>query len=316
MKLSHIVIGALVLSAAAGVSSAQDAAGAAPSKPVPIVPSGSCVGDPAQLLAEHGTLWGHSSTVIAGQTTLALYDKMVDYFTCTGLAQRNGDACNAVPHFINMSQGYDDEESPRSRCRNNLVKLLYLTGNADAAFCKANTHLMDTSAENFCANVKDMPGACPAAARLLKLDPVPKECYALYPRTLADCGENKKCRRTAKLYGAIKSGSAAGLTPYERAAFEAFRTKSTAPCAILQKDLATTYCTARNTYAKSLTQTQDSQLDIKAVKAKPSAVRKAQANAEPVPAAPVLCTTCQVYQDQMTGQGKSQKKAVKPAAKK
>jgi|GEM_PF-6904456 len=315
MKLSHIMVCVLVLSAAAGVSTAQEAAGAASTKPMPILPSGPCVGDPAQILAEHGTLWGHKGTLIVGQATLILYDKMVDYFTCMGLAQRNGDACNAVPHFINMSQGYDDEESPRSRCRNNLVKLLYLTGNADAAFCRANTHIIDTTAEKFCATVKDMPGACQAAARLLKLDSVPKECYALYPRTLADCGGNTKCRSTAKLYGAIKSGSTAGLAPYERAAFEAFQTKSTESCAIIQKDLATTYCTSRSTYAKSIIQIQESQRE-KAAKTKPSPARKAQVNAEPVPPAPILCTTCQVYQDQMSGQGKRQKKAVKPAVKK
>lgn len=319
MKLKYVMACALALAATADFASAQGAAGAASDKPVPIVPSGACIGDTAQLLAEHGTLWGHNSTVIAGQTTLLLYDKMVDYFTCMGLAQRNGDACNAVPHFINMSQGYDAEESPRSRCRNNLVKLLYLSGNADAGFCKANTQLMDISAETFCGNVKDMPGACQTAARLLKFDAIPKECYEAYPRTLADCGGNKRCRRTMQVYKAIKTGNAAGLTPYERAAYEGFSTRKTSSCDILLKDLSKTYCNARNAYVKTLAQTVSS--EVQQVRASKAGSGKnmqsaAKSKAEPLPAPAVLCTTCQVYQDQMSGQGKGGKKAGKPAVKK
>lgn len=304
--------------ASAAVSEPDISKNVSPGHPVMAL-SGACTGETSQILAEHGTVWGYNSAVMVGDLTHSIYDKLVDYYTCAGLAQRNGDACNALPYFVDLKQGYDDEETPRSQCRTNLVKLLYLTGKENAAFCKANLHIVDMTGEVFCSNMKDMAEVCGKGAKLLKENSVPPECYRSFPRTAADCGANAKCRRTAKLYGAIRNNSGEGLSPYERASFTAYQTKTTNSCQVILKDLSATYCKARNAYAKLLESSSGAQSASPATGASSSDAKMpggSQSVSFPPPAQPVLCTTCQVYRDQLNTQKKAAAKGTKPAVKK
>lgn len=337
MKRRMLVFSAAALIVAAAYCSAQTGASKSKAKPrragvaaaapvAEIVLEGSspngraCVGNTSQIVAEHGTVWGHESKIIVGELTHSIYDKLIDYYTCVGLAQRNGDACNRVPYFINLKQGYDDEETPRSRCHNNLVKLLYLTGKESVTFCRENLHMMDMTGEVFCNNVKDLPEACGKASKLMHLPAVPPECYVAFPRTQADCGSDNRCRKIAKLNMAIKTNSGEGLSPFERASFDAYQTKTTSSCKVILNDLASSYCKARNTYYQVQAASPDAQKGAAVPSAAANAVNQQKAvrssDSLPPPSAPVLCTTCQVYRDQMTGQKKAATKDAKPAVKK